>query len=553
MSEEPKHRGNGQSGGGISIRLMYLLVGLFAATVICLMGHILNTGSRMAAKHMPLMHAAMQIKNESALAHLWFEEMISGDITVNIGQIRKLQDSAAWHAQAMLDGGERGECVIIPLDDVKLRNEIQTLVAKLAEFRDITNQRYETPEDSAIGSEIDQRCDAVFSELMEEADHVKIELRRAIGTDLRKFRIVQIVLIIVCAALAVLVGISFDRFIRERVKNERLLRASKEEFRLLARFPSENPNPVLRVGKDGTIIFANESSRDLLEHLRTRMGKRLPEKWRKYATEPFTPGTIREVEVKCADRVLSLTFAPVPEADYVNIYGLDITKRRKAEEQVQSLAKFPSENRSPVLRVSSDGILLYANPASDSIISELGCKTGEIVPEDWRSNVAEVLASDTEKRVEYKHEDRTFAFLVVPVTDAGYANIYGRDITERKKAEQERISANQQLRAANQQLVASEQQLRAANEQLTASEQQLRAANQQLTASERQLRAANQQLQADIAERKRAEQEAQHAREYAESIVETMCEPLIVLDGDLRVISVNDSFYNTFKVNLRTG
>ncbi len=46
----------------------------------------------------------------------------------------------------------------------------------------------------------------------------------------------------------------------------------------------------------------------------------------------------------------------------------------------------------------------------------------------------------------------------------------------------------------------------------------------------------------------RAERAAQEAREYAESIVETVREPLVVLDTDLKVISVNPSFYQTFKV-----
>ncbi len=78
----------------------------------------------------------------------------------------------------------------------------------------------------------------------------------------------------------------------------------------------------------------------------------------------------------------------------------------------------------------------------------------------------------------------------------------GRNITERKRMEDELKAANQQLqvseqqlRAANQQLQASDQQLRAANQQLQASEQQFKAANQQLRANEQQLKAANQQLQ----------------------------------------------------------
>ncbi len=41
----------------------------------------------------------------------------------------------------------------------------------------------------------------------------------------------------------------------------------------------------------------------------------------------------------------------------------------------------------------------------------------------------------------------------------------------------------------------------------------------------------------------------QEARLYAESIVDTVREPLLVLDGDLRVRSANQSFYTTFEVS----
>ena len=60
---------------------------------------------------------------------------------------------------------------------------------------------------------------------------------------------------------------------------------------------------------------------------------------------------------------------------------------------------------------------------------------------------------------------------------------------------------------------------------------------------------ANERLQQEMTERKHAELAVQEAREYAESIVETVREPLVVLDTDLRVMSVNHSFYQTFKVN----
>ena len=53
------------------------------------------------------------------------------------------------------------------------------------------------------------------------------------------------------------------------------------------------------------------------------------------------------------------------------------------------------------------------------------------------------------------------------------------------------------------------------------------------------------ELEALEAEHKRL---AQETRVYAESIVETVREPLVVLDADLNVISANRSFYEAFKV-----
>jgi diguanylate cyclase (GGDEF)-like protein/PAS domain S-box-containing protein len=52
----------------------------------------------------------------------------------------------------------------------------------------------------------------------------------------------------------------------------------------------------------------------------------------------------------------------------------------------------------------------------------------------------------------------------------------------------------------------------------------------------------------DVTERDRAEKVAQLAREYAESIIDTVREPLLVLDNDQRVISASRAFRDTFDV-----
>ncbi|MDO8528072.1 MAG: PAS domain-containing sensor histidine kinase [Deltaproteobacteria bacterium] len=52
----------------------------------------------------------------------------------------------------------------------------------------------------------------------------------------------------------------------------------------------------------------------------------------------------------------------------------------------------------------------------------------------------------------------------------------------------------------------------------------------------------------EITKQKKVQEIIRAAREYAENIVETVREPLIVLNTNLKIISANRSFYKTFKV-----
>ena len=58
------------------------------------------------------------------------------------------------------------------------------------------------------------------------------------------------------------------------------------------------------------------------------------------------------------------------------------------------------------------------------------------------------------------------------------------------------------------------------------------------------------QAKGEITDLRQAQQEIKAARDYAESIVSTVREPLVILDADLRVVSANRSFCQTFQVKL---
>jgi formate hydrogenlyase transcriptional activator len=89
-------------------------------------------------------------------------------------------------------------------------------------------------------------------------------------------------------------------------------------------------------------------------------------------------------------------------------------------------------------------------------------------------------------------------------------------------------------------------------EQKTKSKQQLlseiKELRTKLEATEQRLQEANETLQAGISDPEGVEETFWDTQTYAESIVETIREPLIVLTPDLRLISANHSFYQTFQV-----
>jgi two-component system, cell cycle sensor histidine kinase and response regulator CckA len=124
----------------------------------------------------------------------------------------------------------------------------------------------------------------------------------------------------------------------------------------------------------------------------------------------------------------------------------DISKRKRNMAQIENLAKFPSEDPSPVLRIAGDGAILYANPSSAPLLHLWGCRIGHALPQDLQAFVREALESGLSHRLEVECQERIYVLNLTPITDRGYVNIYGQDVTERKKAEKDLRETEEQLR-----------------------------------------------------------------------------------------------------------
>ncbi len=110
---------------------------------------------------------------------------------------------------------------------------------------------------------------------------------------------------------------------------------------------------------------------------------------------------------------------------------------KRAQQEIVDLAKFPAESPDPVLRTAGDGTVIFANKAAGPLLDTWSCRVGQALPKQRAELVASVLVSGAREDVEIESDGRTFLVTFAPVVEAGYVNLYARDITERKRAEEQ--------------------------------------------------------------------------------------------------------------------
>jgi len=128
-----------------------------------------------------------------------------------------------------------------------------------------------------------------------------------------------------------------ERIIQQRQEADR-------KIRLLARFPSDNPNPVLQVDQQFCIRYANIASLSLLTQWNCEVGGPAPDKLRQLAELLFRTGQRQEVEVSGADRIFSFSATSLSPDGVAYLYGHDISDRKRAENELILLKNQAEEN-----------------------------------------------------------------------------------------------------------------------------------------------------------------------------------------------------------------
>ncbi len=242
------------------------------------------------------------------------------------------------------------------------------------------------------------------------------------------------------------------------------LRRAEDEIRSAALFPQENPSPVLRIRRDGTILFANRSAERLLSQWRTTFGRDIPDHFCRCIEDALADGITREHEIESDGRDISFNVVPLPERNYVNLYGRDITKRKQAEEAAYRVKEdwertFDSvpdmisiiDNQHRVVRVNKATAKRLGLKPEDCI--GLPCYEavhGTSGPPRFCPHTRTI--EDGSEHILELHEERLggdFVVTTTPLLDKNGKSIgsvhIARDITERKRMEDALRKAHDEL------------------------------------------------------------------------------------------------------------
>ena len=191
------------------------------------------------------------------------------------------------------------------------------------------------------------------------------------------------------------------------------------------RFPDQNPNPVLRISRDGRLGYANAASAPIRLALGVALGELLPADVLDRVLAKCHDPSLPPIEIVHGNRTFSLLPVSVEDLGFINLYGTDVTAEKVVE-------RFPNQNPNPVFRVDDEAQLVYANAASQPLIKAFGLEVGDPWPKEIAQRVLAAADSASADLIELEADYRTYALRPVRIAEFGFINVYGTDITAEK-------------------------------------------------------------------------------------------------------------------------
>lgn len=138
---------------------------------------------------------------------------------------------------------------------------------------------------------------------------------------------------------------------------------AEEQIEDHARFSEENPNPVFRLRIDGTVLYENRATKELIKDTVGEVGSYTSDFWKSLILKASKSEEVKSVEIEHNSRTYLFYVKLVAKKGYINFYGRDITIRKAAERNLKIALKKAQQRSKEFITLyeSAQAVLKYPN------------------------------------------------------------------------------------------------------------------------------------------------------------------------------------------------
>ena len=244
-----------------NIKQLSVLMGLLIALIInfTLIISIHLSWDTSMKKYPPLQANIKELKSTLSEAHLWLEEAISGDTSVNIQKdVMFPLESKSFRIYV-----KKVQSEFTDTQDMLYLKYLQDIETKLGLLSNTANKRWLDSTEYGIGSILDQKFDADFNRIINLVDELTVLVKKDFETEIkdRDQYFIYVIIFFLLTNFALLILLYF--YVKEQKRYELSLFEEKEKVRVTLQSIGD---AVVTTDIYGNITFLNEVAEKLTEH-----------------------------------------------------------------------------------------------------------------------------------------------------------------------------------------------------------------------------------------------------------------------------------------------
>jgi two-component system CheB/CheR fusion protein len=311
----------------------------------------------------------------------------------------------------------------------------------------------------------------------------------------------------------------------------------------------------------GYLFLGKSETASNAQNLFENVGKHEKIYIRKFAPGRYVPEAFKPVHINARDKIASYDVKNVPETDFKKIASdILFSKYTPASVIINEhleivhfhgdtspfLLPSPGKPNFNILKMAREGISFELRNALLKIrkVKENISKENILVKDQKYLAPFEILT------LPYDDEHLMVLFhkkLIPEVNQDTKLNSKSSDQQRIKELEKELSQTREDIKRVTEEQQAAFEELQTTNEELLSSSEELQAMNEELETSTEELQSNNEELMCVNDELLDRQEQLISTRNYSESIVKTIREPLLIIDKDFMVKSANPSFYKYFQ------